>query len=198
MKIKIDDKEIDVVEGERIIEVAGRLGIEIPTLCYEPGFKHQASCMVCIVRNLANHQVLPACSTLVVEGMEIDASSDDVRELRKAALELLLSDHMAICKTPCNVQKCKLRHYATDYRAKWNRYQRYSAIKDAEPQHISGNFWFDVSKCIRCGLCVYNSINGFTFKNRGFGMEVVLPKENVGNVDESLADLCPAQALYLY
>ena len=58
------------------------------------------------------------------------------------------------------------------------------------------NFWFDVSKCIRCGLCVYNSTDGFTFKGRGFGMQVVLPEESINHVEEKLWEICPTQALY--
>ncbi|MDR2232438.1 MAG: (2Fe-2S)-binding protein [Tannerella sp.] len=198
MKIKIDGQEIEAEEGERLIDIAARAGIHIPSLCYAPGFKHQSSCMVCMVRNLGNHQILTSCSTFATDGMDIDASSDDIKDLRKASLELLFSDHMAVCKEPCNVKECKLRLVGIEHRAKWNRHTRYSGVKKVEIQHIRDNLYFDVSKCFRCGLCVYNSNNGFTFKNRGFGMEVVLPKENYGNVDESHAALCPAQAIYVY
>jgi len=197
MRIKLNNIEIDAFEGEKIIEAASRHNIEIPSLCYAAGYLHQSSCMVCVVKNLATNQIIPACSTLVTDGMEIDTECDEVKALRTMSLELLLSDHIAVCKPPCDVQKCKLRQYAIAYRAKWNRYPRYSAIKDSHPQRISGNFWFDVTKCICCGLCVYNSNNGFTFKDRGFGMHVVLPEESVNNVDESLCEICPTQALYL-
>ena len=196
-KIKLNNQEISVFEGEKIIESARRNGIEIPALCYAKGMKHQASCMVCVVKNCETGQILPSCSTVVADGMNIDSESDEVKDLRRQSLELLLSDHIAVCRPPCDVKKCSLRKLATEYRAKWNRYPRYSAIKDAQPQHIKGNFWFDVAKCIRCGLCVYNSNDGFTFKNRGFGMQVVLPEESVKNVDELLCEICPTQALYL-
>jgi NADH dehydrogenase/NADH:ubiquinone oxidoreductase subunit G len=195
MRIKINNREIDVAEGEKLIEAARRNGIEIPALCYAEGYRHQSSCMVCVVKNLTSGQIIPSCTTVVAEGMDIDTESDEVKALRTMSLELLLSDHIAVCKPPCDVQKCKLRKYALAYRAKWTRYTRYSAIKDTQPQHVTGNMWFDVTKCIRCGLCVYNSDNGFTFKDRGFGMQVVLPEENVGNVSEAVAELCPTSAL---
>ncbi|MDR0232440.1 MAG: (2Fe-2S)-binding protein [Dysgonamonadaceae bacterium] len=197
MKIKINNKEIEVFVGEKLIEVAHSHGIEIPALCYAPGYQHQASCMVCVVKNLTTNQIIPSCTTLVTEGMEIDTESEEVKRLRTMSLELLLSDHIAVCRPPCNPKKCKLQKYAVAYHAKWNRYLRYSAIKATHPQHIKGNFWFDVTKCIRCGLCVYNSKDGFTFKDRGFGMQVVLPTESVINVDEFLCEICPTQALYL-
>jgi len=196
MKIKINNTIIEVTEGERLIEVARRNGIEIPALCYATGYRHQSSCMVCMVKNLTSNQIIPACSTLVTEGMEIETDNDEVMALRTMSLELLLSDHIAVCKPPCDVQQCKLRQYAVTCRAKWNRYPRYSALKATQPQHVKGNLWFDVAKCIRCGLCVYNSNNGFTFKDRGFGMQVVLPEENANNIDVSLHEICPTQALY--
>ena len=195
MKIKINNKEIEVFEGEKIIEAARRNGIEIPALCYAKGMKHQASCMVCVVKNCETGQILPSCSTVVAGGMNIDGESEEVKELRRQSLELLLSDHIAVCRPPCEPENCSLRKLATEYRAKWNRFPRYSAIKATPPQHIKGNFWFDATKCIRCGLCVYNSNDAFTFKNRGFSMEVVLPDESVKNADESLCEICPTQAL---
>ena len=197
MNIKINDTAIEVTEGERLIEVARRNGIEIPALCYAAGYRHQASCMVCVVKNLTSNQIIPACTTLVDDGMEIDTESDEVIALRTMSLELLLSDHIAVCKPPCNVQQCKLRQYAVTCRAKWNRFPRYSALKATQTQHVKGNLWFDVTKCIRCGLCVYNSKNGFTFKDRGFGMQVVLPEESANNIDVSLSEICPTQALYM-
>ncbi|MCL2412851.1 MAG: 2Fe-2S iron-sulfur cluster-binding protein [Bacteroidales bacterium] len=196
MKIKLNRKEVEVKAGEKLIEIAQRNGIEIPALCYVPGYKHQSSCMVCVVKNGETGEILPSCSTLVEDGMDIDTESDEVKNFRKQSLELLLSDHMAKCRPPCNRDKCKLLKYATEYRAKWNTYPRYSAIKETSPQHIKNDVWFDVTKCIRCGLCVHNSTDGFTFKGRGFDMQVVLPEESINNVDESLCEICPTQALY--
>jgi len=196
MKLKLNNKNIEAQKGEKLIEALRREGFDIPSLCYVNGKKHQSSCMVCVVKNCETGQIIPSCSTIVEEGMNIDSESDEVKNLRKQALELLLSDHIAMCRPPCNPKNCKLQNYAKEYKAKWNKFPRYSAIKNTEPQHIKDNFWFDVTKCIRCGLCVYNSNDGFTFQNRGFGMQVVLPTESIKNVDESLWEICPTQALY--
>jgi len=37
MKIKIDDTEIEVREGQTILDAARIAGIEIPTLCHSDG-----------------------------------------------------------------------------------------------------------------------------------------------------------------
>ena len=197
MKIRVNNKEVEALEGETLIETARRNGFEIPALCYVKGYQHQASCMVCVVKNCKTEQIIPSCSTFVAEGMIIDSESDEVRKLRRQSLELLLSEHLAVCRPPCDTNNCKLRKYALDYRAKWNKYQRYSGITDTHLQHIKGNFWFDVTKCIKCGLCVYNSNDGFTFKKRGFEMQVVLPEESVNHLNEKLWEICPTQALFI-
>lgn len=92
---------------------------------------------------------------------------------------------------------CKLRLCAAAEGIKRSRYEACSGLPAMSKQHISGNLWFEQAKCIRCGLCVYNSTNGFTFKDRGFGMQIVLPEENRANVGEELATLCPTGAIYI-
>lgn len=92
---------------------------------------------------------------------------------------------------------CKLRLFATKAGIKRPRYDVSSALPVKEKQHITGLLWFEPAKCIRCGLCVYNSKDGFAFKDRGFGMRVVIPEESKANVEEGLAKLCPTGALYL-
>ena len=91
---------------------------------------------------------------------------------------------------------CKLRLYATAAGIKRPRYEASSALPAMQKERVTGNMWFEPAKCIRCGLCVYNSQNGFTFKNRGFGMQIVIPDENKENVGDELAELCPTGALY--
>ena len=197
MKIKLNNKSVEAANGEKLIEVIRREGFDVPSLCYAKGKNHKSSCMVCVVKNNDTEQIIPSCSTLVVEAMNIDSESDEVKNLRRQSLELLLSDHIALCRPPCEPKNCALRKLATAYRAKINTYPRYSALKATPPQHITGNLWFDLAKCIRCGLCVYNTENGSTFKSRGFEMEVVFPPENCGNIPETIVELCPTQALYL-
>ena len=93
-------------------------------------------------------------------------------------------------------EDCKLRFYATEVNIKRPRYDVTSSIPAMSKQHIKDDIWFEAAKCIRCGLCVYNSKNGFTFKDRGFGLQVVLPEENSGNVSDGVGGICPTGAIY--
>lgn len=371
MHIAINNITVEVLPGETIIETARRTGCVIPSLCYEKGANHKSSCMVCAVKNCSNGQIIPSCSTLPTEGMQIETESEEVLMVRTLSLELLLSDHRADCEAPCSMvcpkgldvermlgyydngqhgmaysliadafmlpeigcdnckalcekacrrgtidkpvsiraiikevvgldkevvdldgeivgldgkmvgvnkeivglnkekdglygeivslskgitglnsgnpivqeeklvnQKidkqlffsrlgrftekeksilkqtvttpstclhcacagrkgCNLRHYATAMGIKRPRYDASSALPAMGKVHVKANMWLEPAKCIRCGLCVYNSKNGFTFKDRGFGMQIVIPEENKDNVAESIAGICPTGALFI-
>ncbi len=99
----IDNNEFPVPAGMTILDAAGRAGISIPTLCHGDGVEHYASCMVCVVRDVAAGKLVPACSTLVADNMRIETSTPEVREARKQALELLLGEHLGDCDAPCQV-----------------------------------------------------------------------------------------------
>ncbi|MDR2423666.1 MAG: (2Fe-2S)-binding protein [Prevotellaceae bacterium] len=103
MNILINGKAAEVFGNETIIETARREGCNIPSLCYAKGAKHKSSCMLCSVKNLVSGQIIPACSTLPVEGMEIETESEEINTIRTLSLELLLSDHRADCDAPCKI-----------------------------------------------------------------------------------------------
>lgn len=321
MKITINDKTVEVSGQRVLIEELREMGCEVPSLCYDKDAEHQASCMVCMVKNVQTGQMIPSCSTFPTEGMYIDTELEEVQALRKMSLELLLSDHRADCDAPCTVvcpakidvanvvlhydrgemanakailasavenlttlpcttckggcekacrrktvdknvaikdiikevaqsvispvnvsaslpregqsgasfssklgrytdaekawlkevynqpsrclhcacegsAKCKLREYASKAGIKSPRYGVSSRQIVKEQQHIIGNLYYEPAKCIRCGLCVYNSQDGFTFQHRGFDMQVVIPEQSKSHIDERLADLCPTGALF--
>ena len=100
-KLTIDGRTIEVEAGTTILQAARRLGIEIPTLCYADGREPLTSCFVCVVKVQGRENLVPACATVVEDGMVVEASSEEVREARRVALELLLSDHLGDCVAPC-------------------------------------------------------------------------------------------------
>lgn len=103
IKMKIDNREITVKKDFTIHDAAKEAGIDIPTLCSNEKISKTTSCFVCLVKDKKNGKFLPSCSQIVSEGMDIDASGDEVRDMRKTALELLLSEHSGDCEAPCTV-----------------------------------------------------------------------------------------------
>ena len=100
-KLTIDKRDVEVPAGATILDAALRLGIPVPTLCYLDGCTPGTSCMVCVVKVKNPDRFLPSCGMRAEEGMEVESETDEVREARRQALELLLSDHPGDCIAPC-------------------------------------------------------------------------------------------------
>lgn len=103
VKLKINNHSIEVIEGSTILEAAAQLGIEIPTMCHLEGTEHFTSCMICLVKDRRNGRLMPSCSMPVADGMDLVTNDEECTESRKAALELLLSEHVGDCEAPCQL-----------------------------------------------------------------------------------------------
>jgi len=103
VNLVIDNKKITAPEGTPLIEAARRNGIDIPSLCYKKGLPHYTSCMICMVKDKNNNRFIPSCSAGVIEGMDIEATGEEIDALRREAIELLLSEHRAECEAPCSL-----------------------------------------------------------------------------------------------
>lgn len=98
----IDNMQVNMPTPCTILDAANELGITIPTLCYLKGHPAFTSCMLCMVKIKNTNKFVPACGTPVTENMEIESDTDEVHEVRKTALELLLSEHVGDCYAPCH------------------------------------------------------------------------------------------------
>ncbi|MCL2370899.1 MAG: FAD-dependent oxidoreductase [Firmicutes bacterium] len=101
IRITINGINIEANEGESILSVATRAGVDIPTFCHDDRVATYGSCGICIVEVSTSPRLLRACSTLAADGMVITTDTERVRNNRKIALELLLSDHKGDCLAPC-------------------------------------------------------------------------------------------------
>ena len=99
----LDGKTVTAEPNQTIMDVAKANGIEIPGLCGEKRISKTTSCFVCVVRDLKTGRFLPSCSARPAPGQEIDASSETVRDMRRTALNLLLSEHNGDCEAPCHL-----------------------------------------------------------------------------------------------
>ena len=107
--ITIDGREVELEEGKTILDGARQLGIDIPTLCYLERCGPMTSCLVCVVRLRFNGRtsVVPSCGMKAMPGMVVESETPEIHDLRRSALELLLSDHVGDCLSPC-VRICPL------------------------------------------------------------------------------------------
>ena len=100
--LTIDGRSVTVPEGSTVLDAARHLGLNIPTLCHLAGVKeNHPSCMACVVRIDGDPRLSPSCSTKVTEGMAVASETPEVKAARKAAMELLFSDHLGDCISLC-------------------------------------------------------------------------------------------------
>ncbi|HEX5220949.1 MAG TPA: FAD-dependent oxidoreductase [Verrucomicrobiae bacterium] len=98
--ITIDGRPVEVLPGESVLAAARKLAIDIPTLCYLEKCGPLNTCQVCLVK--LNGKLVPSCGTKVAPGMAIESETEEVHEARRTALELLFSDHVGDCLSPCH------------------------------------------------------------------------------------------------
>ncbi len=98
--ITIDGRPVEVKPGESVLAAVRKLGIDIPTLCYLEKCGPLNTCQVCLVK--LNGKLVPSCGTKVAPGMVVESETEEIHESRRTALELLFSDHIGDCLSPCN------------------------------------------------------------------------------------------------
>lgn len=177
VKLTIDDRPVEAAPGQTILEVAGRLGIKIPTLCHDPRLKPFGACRVCLVEvggEGHSHKARPlqtACSLEIQEGMVVRTNTKKVTDTRRFILELILSDHPLDCMTCDKCGTCTLQDLAYEYGIKESRFFR-SPQRGIAPDPNT-MILRDDSKCILCGRCVricdeVEQAEALDFINRGF------------------------------
>ncbi|MCL2742658.1 MAG: 2Fe-2S iron-sulfur cluster-binding protein [Planctomycetaceae bacterium] len=105
MKITIDNQLIPFTSRQTILDAARSAGIDIPVLCFRERNNCRitpASCQVCLVK-LDGKRFVPSCASKAEDGMVVESETDEVKQLRKTALELLLSEHYGDCAAPCQL-----------------------------------------------------------------------------------------------
>jgi ferredoxin len=100
----IDGQSVEVTPGATLLDAARQLGIDIPTLCYLEQCGPMTSCLVCVVKVTQNgrSRIVPSCAAKAEPGMIVESETAEVRDLRRTAFELLLSDHVGDCLSPCH------------------------------------------------------------------------------------------------
>jgi NADH dehydrogenase/NADH:ubiquinone oxidoreductase subunit G len=175
--LNIDNKSIEFIKGQTILEVAQKADIYIPTLCYIENLTPYGGCRLCIVKVEGMRGYPTACSTIAENGMNITTNDEELRELRIEVLKLILSEHPFSCLTcesrgNCEEQRkgenkagrsfgcffcsskdhCDLRSI-TDYLEitdiEYQLEYRNSSLKRNDPF-----IEVDPNLCILCGKCV--------------------------------------------
>lgn len=206
VKIKINDIEVEVEESQTILEAAKKVNIKIPTLCHydlpDIDFVNkEANCRVCLVQ--WGKGLVPACNTLVKEGMEIRTDTQKVINSRKINIELLLSNHPKTCLVCPRNGNCELQSLAAENNIREVRFSGKMINRPIDDSSYS--IIRDPNKCILCKRCEtmcndFQTVGTLTEVGRGYetvvGTNFMQPmyKTNCTFCGQCLS-VCPTGAL---
>jgi len=145
--LTVDDQPVTVPAGTTLLGAIARLGIDTPTLCYDPALTPVNACRVCVVELEGGRVLAPACSRQAEPGMIVRTDTPRVRQARRLVLELLQS-------SVDTTQAPDLLRYAARYGAMPDRLATGATM--AQPVRINDNRLYarDYSRCILCYKCV--------------------------------------------
>lgn len=173
--ITINGKKAGFQPGQTILQVANKIGVDIPTLCWLPKTKHGSVCRICSVEVEGADRLLPACTSPAEEGMVIHTHSKRVVAARKQILSMIIAEGRHDCfmrrlpeknwpeyqkvaskvphrEHPCPADgRCRLQDLVLEH---------VIPVKDLSP--MPGDFPLDneypmitrdFTRCIQCGRC---------------------------------------------
>lgn len=112
-KARIDGRSLDYVPGESIVAAAKRIGIAIPTLCYDPRVEPSATCRLCLVKVKGRRLPVAACAHALEPEMEVTSEDPDLESWRRTILALVLSENPATeCRRCAELGPCELHALA--------------------------------------------------------------------------------------
>jgi predicted molibdopterin-dependent oxidoreductase YjgC len=207
--IEVDGQEVEVFEGQTLLDACRKVGIDTPTLCYGETLEPANVCRVCVVEVEGARVLAPACSRKAEAGMKIQTDSERVRLSRKLVLELLDSS-VDLSTTPV------VTEYLERYEADAARFgppaepdpeygkrragthvvsDGMTAATVARPVKIDNELYVrDYTKCILCYKCVdacgEQYQNTFAIHVAGRGFEARIAAEFDTTLPESACVYC--------
>ena len=170
----IDGIEAEINGERNVLEVARKIGIDIPAFCYDPELSIYGACRMCIVED-DRGRIEASCSMQPREGMVIKTNTPALRKHRKMVLELLLANHCRDCTTCLKSGNCRLQKFAVRYKLEDIRFPNYSCSIGGDKS--SDSIVRTPNKCILCGKCVrvceeVQNVGAIHYAHRGAEMTI--------------------------
>ncbi len=200
VRFTIEGTECMASKGQYIVEAAKENGIYIPTLCNYTGVKPKGGCRICTIR--VNGKLMTACTTPVAEGMNIENDVEDIRELRKSIVELLMVEGNHFCPACEKSGQCELQALAYRFQVMVPRFPYQFPLRKVDgsnPKIIK-----DQNRCIQCKRCIRSikdekGRNIFAYRRRSSSVEVVidakLGKQLTDELAQKAMDVCPVGSI---
>ena len=200
LKLKINDKEIEIEEGLTVLQACEVAGVEIPRFCYHERLSIAGNCRMCLVEMEKSPKPIASCAMPATDGMNIKTNTPLVEKARKGVMEFLLVNHPLDCPVCDQGGECDLQdqsmYYGVD-KSRFKENKRYVPDKYMGPLIKT-----QMTRCIHCTRCVrfateIAGVPELGAIGRGEDMQITtyLEKAMESELSANVVDLCPVGAL---
>ena len=146
IRFMLDDRPVEGLPDESILQVAQRHGVVLPHLCYTAGLGPDGSCRACVVEIEGERVLAPSCCRSPKPDMTVRTTSVRAESARRGVLELLQAEAPAA--------RGELAQWAKRAGARAGHFdvasREHRTARDASHPAIT----FDADACITCTRCV--------------------------------------------
>ena len=197
-KLTIDNREIEVPEGTKVIEAAERLGIMIPRFCYHRALGSVGACRVCAVKFVDGPKkgIDMSCMVDAQDGMVVSTTDEEAVLFRKYVIEWMMLNHPHDCPVCDEGGHCLLQDETVSGGHGVRRYLEKK--RTYEDQYLGPFVQHEMNRCIQCFRCrrFYQDFAGY----RDLGVMQIGNREYFGRAESgklespfsgNLIDICP-------
>jgi formate dehydrogenase major subunit len=151
MKVIINGSSNEAAEGERLIDVLLRSGVELPHVCYHAQLGPIQTCDTCLVE--LDGELVRACATSVSKDMSVRTATERAQSARTEAFDRILGNHLLYC-TVCDNNNGNCVVHNTTRMMAVNHQNLPFQSKPYEVDYTNPFYRYDPDQCILCGRCV--------------------------------------------
>ena len=138
-RLVIDDLEIEVPAGTKVIDAAERLGIMIPRFCYHEALGSVGACRMCAVKFIHGpfKGIQMSCMIDAQDGMVVSTTDEEAVAFRRQVIEWLMLNHPHDCPDCDEGGQCLLQDETV---SSWHSRRRYPGKKRTYRDQYLGPF----------------------------------------------------------
>ena len=154
--IFIDGQELQVKDGENVLEACLNAGLDLPYFCWHPAMGSIGSCRQCALVQYQNEddsrgRIIMGCMTPVTEGARFSLQGDKAKEFREAVVESLMLNHPHDCPVCAEGGECHLQDMTVMV---GHSQRRYTGQKNTyRNQYLGPLIHHEMNRCITCYRC---------------------------------------------
>ena len=197
----INGVALSVKPGTTIIQAMSENAQRIAHYCWHPGLSIAGVCRLCMVEVAGNPRVQIACNTVVTEGMNINNTSEKVKDAVKWGLDFHLINHPLDCPICDQAGECGLQDQYMEY-GKYNPEMAEKKQKKHKVVDLGPTVVLDSERCILCSRCTrftdeVTKTHELGIFNRGDHAEIGTHdgKKLDNKYSLNTVDICPVGAL---